>query len=132
MTVLMTVSMIVLITMPMTGLMTVPKTVLMLRQALGSVSVADNHLQSLPSGMSSMLSLKQLWAYGNHLQSLPPDIVDLPAIKSRLSALSLLVFSCGVLSVQDVLPSQLCPVICLVLYCLVGQAQRPRACVPLS
>ena len=36
--------------------------------------------------MAGLVSLKQLWAYGNQLQSLPADLMGLPAIKSKLSA----------------------------------------------
>lgn len=53
-------------------------------QALEVLSVADNHLHTLHSGLSSLTSLKQLWAYGNHLQTLPPDILSMPAIQSTL------------------------------------------------
>lgn len=53
-------------------------------QALETFSVADNHLRSLHSGLSSLTSLKQFWMYGNHLQTLPADILDMPAIQSTL------------------------------------------------
>ena len=55
-------------------------------QALQSFSVGDNHLQALPAGMSALLSLKQLWAYGNQLQGLPHDLLSMPAITRKAFA----------------------------------------------
>lgn len=54
-------------------------------QALQSLSVADNKLTQLPAGLSRLMSLMQLWAYGNQLQSCHPDILTLPLIKSKLT-----------------------------------------------
>ena len=58
-------------------------------QALEVFSVADNHLHTLHSGLSSLTSLKQFWAYGNHLQTLPADILNMPAIQSTLVMLAI-------------------------------------------